>query len=143
MDQLDRYSKEFIIARMKLLQIFLNRVINHPILSYDKNLQIFLTTKPAVCRHKYNINILRIFNIILVLHALLIFIQEFLIHRKSRGNMLVKMTDSLQNITSVNIIKQHLPEFEQVRDYCTSLSQKLSIIDRTHHRIHKERQGMD
>ncbi|KAF7387299.1 hypothetical protein HZH68_012976 [Vespula germanica] len=110
--QLDRYSKEFIIARMKLLQIFLNRVINHPILSYDKNLQIFLTTKPA----------------------------EFLIHRKSRGNMLVKMTDSLQNITSVNIMKQHLPEFEQVRDYCTSLSQKLSTIDRIHHRIHKERQ---
>ena len=46
--QLDRYSKEFIIARMKLLHMFLNRVINHPILSYDKNLYIFLTTKPAV-----------------------------------------------------------------------------------------------
>lgn len=46
--QLDRYSKEFIIARMKLLHIFLNRVVNHPILSCDKNLHIFLTTKPAV-----------------------------------------------------------------------------------------------
>ncbi|KAK2576571.1 hypothetical protein KPH14_005241 [Odynerus spinipes] len=87
--QLDRYSKEFIIARMKLLQIFLNRVINHPILSYDKNLHIFLTTKSA----------------------------EFLIHRKSRGNVLVKMTDSLQNITS-----------------------KLSTIDKIHHHVHKERQ---
>lgn len=46
--QLDRYSKEFIIARMKLLHVFLNRVVNHPILSCDKNLHIFLTTKPAV-----------------------------------------------------------------------------------------------
>lgn len=46
--QLDRYSKEFIIARMKLLHVFLNRVVNHPILSCDKNLYIFLTTKPAV-----------------------------------------------------------------------------------------------
>lgn len=46
--QLDRYSKEFIIARMKLLHIFLNRVVNHPILSCDKNLHIFLTTKPSV-----------------------------------------------------------------------------------------------
>lgn len=46
--QLDRYSKEFIFARMKLLHIFLNRIINHPILSYDKHLQIFLTSKHAV-----------------------------------------------------------------------------------------------
>lgn len=46
--QLDRYSKEFVIARMKLLHIFLNRVVNHPIISCDKNLHIFLTTKPAV-----------------------------------------------------------------------------------------------
>lgn len=46
--QLDRYSKEFIIARMKLLHVFLNRVVNHPILSCDKNLFIFLATKPAV-----------------------------------------------------------------------------------------------
>lgn len=46
--QLDRYSKEFIMARMKLLHAFLNRVVNHPILSYDKSLCIFLTAKPAV-----------------------------------------------------------------------------------------------
>lgn len=46
--QLDRYSKEFILARMKLLHIFLNRVINHPIFSCDKGLKIFLTAKPAV-----------------------------------------------------------------------------------------------
>lgn len=56
--QLDRYSKEFVIARMKLLHIFLNRVVNHPILSCDKNLYIFLTTKPAVSITllKYNIS---------------------------------------------------------------------------------------
>lgn len=56
--QLDRYSKEFVIARMKLLHIFLNRVVNHPIISCDKNLHIFLTTKPAVSNNiislKYN-----------------------------------------------------------------------------------------
>ena len=46
--QLDRYSKEFIIARMKLLHIFLNRMVNHPILSCDKNFHVFLTAKPAV-----------------------------------------------------------------------------------------------
>ena len=46
--QLDRYSKEFILARMKLLHIFLNRIVNHPILSCDKNLHIFLSAAPAV-----------------------------------------------------------------------------------------------
>lgn len=51
--QLDRYSKEFILARMKLLHVFLNRVVNHPILSYDKNLQIFLSAKPLVSIKNY------------------------------------------------------------------------------------------
>ncbi|XP_078043759.1 sorting nexin-7 [Augochlora pura] len=110
--QLDRYSKEFIIARMKLLHIFLNRVVNHPILSCDKNLYIFLTTKPA----------------------------EFLVHRKSRANVLIKMTDSLQNIASTYTMKQRHFEFEQVRDYCTALCEKLVTIDKINHRIHKERQ---
>ncbi|KYN50152.1 Sorting nexin-30, partial [Cyphomyrmex costatus] len=110
--QLDRYSKEFIIARMKLLHIFLNRVVNHPILSCDKNLHIFLTTKPT----------------------------EFLIHRKNRGNMLEKVTDSLQNIASTYTMKQRHLEFEQIRDYCTALGEKLSTIDKINHRIHKERQ---
>ncbi|XP_071874279.1 sorting nexin-30 isoform X2 [Bombus fervidus] len=110
--QLDRYSKEFIIARMKLLHVFLNRVVNHPILSCDKNLYIFLTTKPA----------------------------EFLIHRKNRGNVLVKMTDSLQNIASTYTMKQRHFEFEQIRDYCTALSEKLATVDKINHRIHKERQ---
>ncbi|XP_015592027.1 sorting nexin-30 isoform X1 [Cephus cinctus] len=111
--QLDRYSKEFIIARMKLLNAFLNRVVNHPILSCDKSLYIFLTAKPA----------------------------EFSIHRKNRGNVLVKMTDSLQNMASVYTMKQRHLEFEQIRDYCISLSDKLSTIDKINHRIHKERQG--
>ncbi|XP_043602882.1 sorting nexin-30-like isoform X2 [Bombus pyrosoma] len=110
--QLDRYSKEFIIARMKLLHVFLNRVVNHPILSCDKNLYIFLTTKPA----------------------------EFLIHRKNRGNVLVKVTDSLQNIASTYTMKQRHFEFEQIRDYCTALSEKLATVDKINHRIHKERQ---
>ncbi|KAK0166771.1 hypothetical protein PV327_004258 [Microctonus hyperodae] len=110
--QLDRYSKEFIIARMKLLHVFLNRVINHPILSCDKGLQIFLTAKP----------------------------NEFTILRKNRSNVIGKMTDSLQNIASTYTIKQRNMEFESVKDYCNALSEKLSHIDRINCRIHKERQ---
>lgn len=38
-------------------------------------------------------------------------------------------------------MKQHHLEFEQIRDYCTALGEKLSAIDKINHRIHKERQG--
>ncbi|XP_058790693.1 sorting nexin-30-like [Phymastichus coffea] len=110
--QLDRYSKEFIIARMKLLHIFLNRIANHPILSCDKSLQIFLTVKPT----------------------------EFLVHRKNRSSVMNKVSDSIPSITSsVNLKQRHL-EFEQARDYCTSLSEKLITVDKISRRIQKERQ---
>ncbi|PSN51060.1 hypothetical protein C0J52_01520 [Blattella germanica] len=39
--QLDRYSKEFIIARMALLHRFLNRVANHPVLSCNQSVKEF------------------------------------------------------------------------------------------------------
>jgi sorting nexin-7/30 len=53
------------------------------------------------------------------------------------------MTDSLQNMSGTSGIKykRHL-EFEQVRDYCFALSDKLSTIDKISRRIHKERQGL-
>ena len=51
------------------------------------------------------------------------------------------MTDSLQNIASTSTIKQRHFEFEQIRDYCTALSEKLATVDKINHRIHKERQG--
>lgn len=55
--------------------------------------------------------------------------------------MLGKVTDSLQNIASTYTMKQRHFEFEQIRDYCTALGEKLSAIDKINHRIHKERQG--
>lgn len=51
------------------------------------------------------------------------------------------MTDSLQNMATVYTMKQRHLEFEQVRDYCIALTDKLSTIDKISHRIHKERQG--
>lgn len=135
--QLDRYSKEFIIARMKLLHVFLNRVANHPILSCDRNLHIFLTTKPAVSISRYSFA-----RYILGCRMFILFLlKEFLIHRKNRANVLVKMTDSLQNMASTYTMKQRHYEFEQIRDYCIALSEKLATIDKINHRIHKERQG--
>jgi len=55
--------------------------------------------------------------------------------------VLGKVTDSLQNIATTYTIKQRHLEFEQIRDYCIALGEKLSTIDKINHRIHKERQG--
>lgn len=110
--QLDRYSKEFIIARMKQLHRFLNRIVNHPILSYDREFRAFLTAKPT----------------------------EFSVIRKNRGNGLVKHTDSLQNLTGTYSIKNRNLEFERIRDYCNSLNDKLNHIDKINCRIYRERQ---
>lgn len=125
---------------MKLLHVFLNRVVNHPILSCDKNLHIFLTTKPAVSTSFYSI-IQYAFRCYIFLLFFFSTFKEFLIHRKNRSNVLVKVTDSLQNIASTYTIKQRHYEFEQIRDYCTALGEKLATIDKINHRIHKERQG--
>lgn len=46
--QLDRYSKEFIVARMALLHRFLNRIAKHPVLSCNQSVKVFLTAKPSV-----------------------------------------------------------------------------------------------
>nr|CAD7572908.1 unnamed protein product [Timema californicum] len=110
--QLDRYSKEFILARMALLHRFLNRVANHPVLSCNNSLKVFLTAKPS----------------------------EFSIHRKSRQGLLGRMSSSLNNLAAVYMIRQRSPEFEHVREYVTMLGEKLSSIDKISQRIHKERQ---
>lgn len=53
-----------------------------------------------------------------------------------------KVQDSLQSMASNGVVKQRHLEFEQARDYCISLSEKLGTIDKISRRIHKERQGI-
>lgn len=59
--------------------------------------------------------------------------------RKNRGNVLDKMADSLQNVASLSV-KQRGGKFERTKDYCNSLVDKLSHVDKINHRIFKERQ---
>jgi len=44
--KLDRFEAEFLHHRRKALQIFLTRIANHPVLSFNKNFAVFLTAKP-------------------------------------------------------------------------------------------------
>ncbi|KAJ9593180.1 hypothetical protein L9F63_015277, partial [Diploptera punctata] len=110
--QLDRYSKEFIVARMALLHRFLNRVANHPVLSCNQSVKVFLTAKPS----------------------------EFAIHRKSRQGLLGRVSSSFHNLAAVYMIRQRNLEFDQVREYVTCLGEKLINVDKISQRIYKEGQ---
>ncbi|XP_034256058.1 sorting nexin-30-like isoform X2 [Thrips palmi] len=111
--QLDRYSKNFVLARLAMLHRFLTRVVAHPVLSYNMSLYVFLTAKPS----------------------------EFNIHRKSGQGILGRVTDSLQNLTTNYLVRQRSPEFDSVRDYANTLGEKLTQLEKVGRRLQKERQA--
>lgn len=112
--QLDRYSKDFIILRMKALNVFITRICQHPILSCNENFKIFLTGKPP----------------------------DFAAHRKKK-NSLSSSNNSLATLThtssSHSLLKNRHVEFDKMKTYLTVLSEKLSSIEKISNRINKER----
>ncbi|KAG8233463.1 hypothetical protein J437_LFUL013750 [Ladona fulva] len=116
--QLDRYSRDFVFARMALLHRFLNRVADHPVLSCHHSVRSFLTAKPS----------------------------EFSIIRKSKrqdgtgGGFLGRFSDSIHNLANVYLARDRAPpEFERVSEYVAGLGDKLANVDKVGARIHKER----
>ncbi|RZF32029.1 hypothetical protein LSTR_LSTR007107 [Laodelphax striatellus] len=111
--QLDRYSKDFVICRMTMLNRYMNRVVNHPILSCNANLKTFLTAKST----------------------------EFSSHRKAVSTSLLnRMSDSLQNLTTIYAARsQRSAEFDSAGDHVATLSEKLLALKQVGARIYKER----
>ncbi|CAG0919383.1 unnamed protein product [Notodromas monacha] len=112
-EQLDRYGREFILQRMFLLNKFLQRLADHPVLSYDQNLVAFLTSSPA----------------------------EFACHKKRREGLFVRVSTSMQNMSSLSVylIKPQAPEFDQIGAYIGKFGEKLNFVGRVGSRIHQER----
>jgi hypothetical protein len=52
------------------------------------------------------------------------------------------MSTSFHNLAAVYMMRQRTQEFEQVREYVTTLGEKLNSVDKVSQRLHKERQGM-
>ena len=46
--RLAHFNQDFVKTRMLALQLFLNRIADHPVLSFNKNFQMFLTAKQWV-----------------------------------------------------------------------------------------------
>lgn len=108
--RLDRFSPEFLKVRQQALQKFLTRLANHPVLSFDKNFQVFLTAKA----------------------------WEFQAHKKHGTGILSRMSDSIHNISASYMMKNRSPEFTMIYDYVQNFAEKLGVIDRISQRIVKE-----
>ncbi|XP_077287836.1 sorting nexin-30-like [Arctopsyche grandis] len=117
--QLDRYSRDFVLQRMALLNIFIKRLVSHSILTHNDDLKVFLTATPI----------------------------EFSHHFKSKIGYLASISDSLYSLASPNgtpnlssiTCRVRDPEFSAVTDYMTSLYEKLSYFNSVSSRIIKER----
>ncbi|XP_044755358.1 sorting nexin-30-like isoform X2 [Coccinella septempunctata] len=110
MGQLDRYSKEFILLRMKALNLFMFRIVQHPILSCSQQLFSFLTAKP----------------------------QDFVAHRKQKQFDPNSRTPSLSNTSLIGVKIRHY-EFDKMKSYLNALSDKLNCVEKISNRIIRER----
>lgn len=119
LEQLDRYSRAFVMNRMSMLHTFMQRVSSHPVFSCSPVLKTFLTAKAA----------------------------EFSMQSKGGPGLLDRLsgsiqslTGSIQSLTGNNPRHIHLyPEFESIKTYVNSLTQKLSSLLNVSSRINKER----
>ncbi|XP_050397975.2 sorting nexin-30 [Patella vulgata] len=108
--RLDRFSPEFLRVREGALQKFLTRLADHPVLSFDKNLFVFLTAKA----------------------------WEFQAHKKQGSGIFSRVTDSLHNMGASYMMKNRPPEFVVMHEYIQTFGEKLGVMDRISQRILKE-----
>ncbi|KAG5898792.1 hypothetical protein JTB14_011002 [Gonioctena quinquepunctata] len=111
MGQLDRYSKDFIILRMKALNIFISRITLHPILSCNEHFKLFLTMKSS----------------------------DFTLHRRQRHPVEQKVRTLSHSSSSHSALKNRHIEFDKINTYLTTLSEKLLSFEKISSRINKER----
>nr|CAH7720918.1 unnamed protein product [Callosobruchus chinensis] len=109
--QLDRYSKDFILLRMKALNVFITRITQHPILSCNEHFKTFLTAKPA----------------------------DFVLHRRQRHPVEQRIQTPINSSSSHSILKNRHIEFDKTRNYLTALTEKLVSFEKISSRTNKER----
>ncbi|KAL5016052.1 hypothetical protein ScPMuIL_005641 [Solemya velum] len=108
--RLDRFSADFLRVRQGALQKFMTRLADHPVLSFDKNFQVFLTAKA----------------------------WEFQSYKKQGSGILSRVTDSIHNIGASYMMKNRPPEFTVMQEYVQLFGEKLGILDRVAQRILRE-----
>ncbi|XP_029954913.1 sorting nexin-7 [Salarias fasciatus] len=105
----ERFNNDFIETRRKALHRFLNRISEHPILSYSQTFKVFLTA------------------------------QDLTSQRKQGPGFLSRMGETVRAVAnSVRGVKSRPEEFTAMQEYVEDFGNKISTVDKVTQRIIKE-----
>ncbi|XP_053550043.1 sorting nexin-7 [Bombina bombina] len=107
----ERFNDDFIETRRKALQKFLNRIADHPTLTFNEDFKIFLTAQA----------------------------WELTSHKKQGPGLFSRMGQTIKAVAStVRGVKHRPDEFTELVEYVNAFSQKINMIDKISQRILKE-----
>ncbi|XP_053268102.1 sorting nexin-7 isoform X1 [Pleuronectes platessa] len=105
----ERFNEDFIETRRKALHRFLNKISEHPILSFSQHFNVFLTA------------------------------QELTSHKKQGPGFLSRMGETVRSVAnSVRGLKSRPEEFTFMQEYVEDFSSKICSVDKVTQRIIKE-----
>ncbi|XP_067892966.1 sorting nexin-7 isoform X2 [Heterodontus francisci] len=105
----ERFNEDFVAMRQKALHKFLNRIADHPILSFNEDFKIFLT------------------------------VQELASHKKLGPGFISKMGGTVRAVAStVRSVKNRPDEFTSMGNYVDVFRLKMGTLDKISQRILKE-----
>ncbi|XP_038649844.1 sorting nexin-7 [Scyliorhinus canicula] len=105
----ERFNEDFVATRRKALHKFLNRIADHPTLSFNEDLKIFLT------------------------------VEDLASHKKLGPGFISKMGETVRAVAStVRSVKNRPSEFTTMSDYVDIFRQKMGTLDKISQRILRE-----
>ncbi|XP_026529873.1 sorting nexin-7 [Notechis scutatus] len=110
----ERFNEEFIETRRKALHKFLNRIADHPTLTFNEDFKIFLTAQA----------------------------EELSSHRKQGPGLLSRMGQTVKAVASSmrgSAVKNRPEIFTEMSDYVDVFNQKINLLNKISHRVYKER----
>uniref|UniRef100_A0A9L0SDE4 Sorting nexin 7 n=1 Tax=Equus caballus TaxID=9796 RepID=A0A9L0SDE4_HORSE len=107
----ERFNDDFIETRRKALQKFLNRIADHPTLTFNEDFKVFLTAQT----------------------------WELSSHKKQGPGLLSRMGQTVRAVAwSMRGVKSRPEEFMEMNNFIEMFSQKINLIDKISQRIYKE-----
>ncbi|KAL1772593.1 sorting nexin-7 isoform X1 [Sigmodon hispidus] len=107
----ERFNDDFIETRRKALHKFLNRIADHPTLTFNEDFKVFLTAQA----------------------------WELSSYKKQGPGLLSRMGQTVRAVaSSMRGVKNRPDEFTEMNNFIETFSQKINLIDKISQRIYKE-----
>ncbi|XP_023589245.1 sorting nexin-7 [Trichechus manatus latirostris] len=107
----ERFNDDFIETRRKALHKFLNRIADHPTLTFNEDFKVFLTAQA----------------------------WELSSHKKQGPGLLSRMGQTVRAVaSSMRGVKNRPEEFVDMNNFIETFNQKINLIDKISQRIYKE-----